>query len=43
MSDEQALEILARLAEDAGDYMESERLRWPDNSFASLYNPAKEV
>jgi len=43
MSDEQALEILTRLAEDAGDYVESERLRWPSNPFAALYDSTKEV
>ena len=37
MSDEQALEILARLAEEAGDYAEAERLREPS------YDPTKEV
>jgi len=37
MSDEMALEALARMAEDAGDFMEAERLREPS------YNQSKEV
>jgi len=37
MSEEQALAVLARLAEDAGDYAEADRLREPS------YNPTKEV
>jgi hypothetical protein len=37
MSDEQVLEVLARIAEDAGDYAEAERLREPS------YNPTKEI
>ena len=37
MSDEMALEALARMAEDAGDYAEAERIREPS------YNPSKEV
>lgn len=37
MSDEMVLEVLARMAEDAGDYAEAERLREPS------YEPAKEV
>lgn len=37
MSDEQALEILARMAEAAGDYAEAERLREPS------YDSAREV
>lgn len=37
MSDEQALAVLARIVEDAGDYMEAERLREPS------YNQSKEV
>lgn len=37
MSDEQALEILARIAESMGDYAEADRLREP------VYNPSKEV
>ena len=37
MSDEMALEALARMAEDAGDYAEADRLREP------CYDSAKEV
>ena len=37
MSDDMALEALARMAEDAGDYAEAERLREP------AYEPSKEV
>jgi len=37
MSDDMALEVLARMAEDAGDYLEAERLREPS------YNPEKEI
>ena len=37
MSEEQVLAILARMAEDAGDYAEADRLREPS------YDPAKEV
>ena len=37
MSDEMALEALARMAEDAGDYAEAERLREPS------YNQSKEI
>lgn len=37
MSEEQVLAILARMAEDAGDYAEAERIREPS------YNPSKEV
>lgn len=37
MSDEMALEALARMAEDAGDYAEAERLREPS------YNSTKEI
>lgn len=37
MSEDMALEVLARMAEDAGDYAEADRLREPS------YNPTKEV
>jgi hypothetical protein len=37
MSDDMVLEVLARMAEDAGDYLEAERLREPS------YNQSKEV
>lgn len=37
MSEEQALAVLARMAEDAGDYAEADRLREPS------YNPTKEI
>ena len=37
MSEEMALEALARMAEDAGDYLEAERLREPS------YNSEKEI
>lgn len=37
MSDEQVLAVLARIAEDAGDYAEADRLREPS------YNQSKEV
>ena len=37
MSDDMALEALARIAEDAGDYAEADRLREPS------YNQSKEV
>lgn len=37
MSEEQALAVLARMAEDAGDYAEAERLREPS------YDQSKEV
>lgn len=37
MSEEQALAVLARMAEDVGDYAEAERIREPS------YNPSKEV
>jgi hypothetical protein len=37
MSDDMVLEVLARMAEDAGDYAEAERLREPS------YDSAREV
>jgi hypothetical protein len=37
MSDEQVLAVLARMAEDAGDYAEADRLREPS------YDQSKEV
>ena len=37
MSEEMALELLARLAEDAGDYHEADRIREP------TYDPQKEI
>jgi hypothetical protein len=37
MSDDMALQALARMAEDAGDYAEAERLREP------TYDHVKEV
>jgi hypothetical protein len=37
MSDDMVLEVLAKMAEDAGDYAEAERLREPS------YDSSKEI